>query len=993
MLAVDVRFGASANDGSTRATGNVQTVVLELDGREVGRYANPARVKEGSYRFTVALGNVPEGAHTLRAFAYQGNERAALRAESTAVQLLLDRTPPALDLTAPVDGIFVRGPSVGVAGSARDELSGLASITCAGREVAVAASFSCDAALVEGANELVVRAVDRAGNERTRRVSVDRFGGGLAGPSGAPAVAAVEDVFTPEAYVVPAESTGSTVRTQIELVFARDATVGQVNTLLRSIGGRIVSQREGVLIAVVRIPDPGGLAALDALLASLAASPGLRAANPVALAATGELPAIIDAGTGEVALVRHQLAVRAHAAWNARAALDSATPPAFVIADDFGDGPPGELFGLNVRDADYAEGLATTGHGYHVLGIAATSFDPTGGSFFADAVTGMYPGSLDVRAVDQRLGLASPTTQDRLLEEVEEASGNVVVNTSLQAACETAADNERFCTDDAARARGLSWLERVRGTDPARSLEGKFVHVTAAGNRAAGIGTNDASIGGWDAASAALYPIFVGGGADPLVRVPNLTNTLVVENFESTDAEPFAPACRSASSDAGGTLAAMGESVISFVSPTTTGTLSGTSMATPQVAGLAAYVWALRPSLSPTELIALLRRTGTAADASCGSAPPVIDAYAALLAADEGGAAWPVRSAILDVADGAGEPGENGSFDEADLALHFDKLAAGAGAIDYGRHDLNGDGRTGTEPDTTRTARLDLDADGSYGTIEQEVEGVTVRYDEARVSDRKALCYYAYSALYDGDPGARTATLGLPECVRLAVDGLFPTSVQPGVANALTVVVTDRDLPGSSAPRGQGGVRVELTPTGGTVGDFAGTTNSEGVFRTTATAFTGQPLLQIQIVVRAPEGTELARTSVAATLSGGFDLRGIWVGGGTCGDTFFQADVRVTRTIAGELAASVGATSFDRGLIARQRGFGTWILDERPDGEFTSNETVTGLSDTISLRLNAVGSGRFGAGVLSVRVTSELLTGPCREAGSVYEFTAELQQR
>ena len=614
VLAVDVAFVAAPRKGKV-------TLVLELDGREVAHWTERDHAATGSHRFTIGLGSVADGAHTLRALAYQGHARGAAPGRSAPVQLTVDRTS-----------------------------------------------------------------------------------GGLEGLPTEPALGAVEDVFAPAAYVARDELSGATVRTQIELVFARDATVGDVNALLRSIDGRIVSQREGVLIAVVRIPDPGSLEALDALLTSLAGSPALRAANPVTMAATAELPAIIDAGTGEVELVRHQLAVRAHAAWNARAALDSVTPPTFVVGDSFGDGAPGELFGLSVRDEDYAEGLAANGHGYHVLGIAATSFDPTGGSFFADAVTGMFPGSLEVRAVDQLLGLGSATIQDRLLEEVEDATGNVVVNTSLQTACETPADAARYCTDEGARDRGLAWLERVRGTNPAHNFEGKFLQVTAAGNRAAGVDPEDASIGGWDAASAALYPIFVGGGTSPVVRVPNLTNTLVVENLASSAAEPFAPACRSSSSETGGTIAAIGESVHSFVSPTTTGSLSGTSMATPQVAGLAAYVWALRPSLTPAELIALLLRTGTAADSGCDSTPPIVDAYAALLAADEGNPARPVRRAILDAADDAGQPGGNGRVDESDLALHFDKLRSGAGAIDYGRHDLNGDGRTGAEPG--RRARL-----------------------------------------------------------------------------------------------------------------------------------------------------------------------------------------------------------------------------------------------------------------------------------------------
>src|SRR3990170_150578 len=55
-LAVEVRFAASASDGTSAGpTGNVHTLVLELDGREVGRHATPPQVKSGSHQFTVGL--------------------------------------------------------------------------------------------------------------------------------------------------------------------------------------------------------------------------------------------------------------------------------------------------------------------------------------------------------------------------------------------------------------------------------------------------------------------------------------------------------------------------------------------------------------------------------------------------------------------------------------------------------------------------------------------------------------------------------------------------------------------------------------------------------------------------------------------------------------------------------------------------------------------------------------------------------------------------
>jgi hypothetical protein len=177
-LAVDVRFEAGTDAQGQAAA--VRTIVLTLDERTVGVYSNPPQVKQGTHRFTVDLAAATEGAQTLRAFAYERKQQAGRRGESSPLELIVDRTPPELELTAPQADIFVREPRVTLAGTASDALSGLASLVCAGREVTAAASFGCEAELVAGANVLTVRAVDRAGNETTRRVGVERFDGGLA---------------------------------------------------------------------------------------------------------------------------------------------------------------------------------------------------------------------------------------------------------------------------------------------------------------------------------------------------------------------------------------------------------------------------------------------------------------------------------------------------------------------------------------------------------------------------------------------------------------------------------------------------------------------------------------------------------------------------------------------------------------------------------------------------------------------------------------------
>jgi hypothetical protein len=383
----------------------------------------------------------------------------------------------------------------------------------------------------------------------------------LSGPPEGRALDAVRDTFSPDAYVRPEELSGPLVRTQVELAFRKDARLDAVNALLRRIDARIVSSRRGVAILVLRIPDPGSAAGLDQLLAELADDPLVRAANRVAMPHQDVLPNMIFIDEGDTVLVRHHLAVRAHAAWNARAALAAASPPTLVIGDYFGGGPPDAmLYGPIAVPSDFANAPSGTDqHGYHVLGIAAGAFDSIGlGLTLVDAVTGMFPGPLALRAVDLAPGLGNASLADLMLKLIENTPGNVVLNTSLGASCDTIEDAAMLCTGEqagpchsnevSAASRALAWIERVRGSDwpddLTHDLEGKFLHATAAGN-VGDLGPLGADVSSeWNGASL-LSPL-----VDPctLAVVPNLTNTLVVENFMSSADEPFRADCISSDS-------------------------------------------------------------------------------------------------------------------------------------------------------------------------------------------------------------------------------------------------------------------------------------------------------------------------------------------------------------------------------------------------------------------------------------------------------------
>ena len=132
------------------------------------------------------------------------------------------------------------------------------------------------------------------------------------------------------------------VRTKLKIGFTADATVGQLNDLLTSIGGQITSMLQGVNHVIVRIPDPGNMPALDALVAQIESSPVVRYVLRGYMGAPDALPYNVDVVTdpGLVSFIDHHLDVRAHAAWNVRNLIDYDRSPILVIADHFGNGDP-----------------------------------------------------------------------------------------------------------------------------------------------------------------------------------------------------------------------------------------------------------------------------------------------------------------------------------------------------------------------------------------------------------------------------------------------------------------------------------------------------------------------------------------------------------------------------------------------------------------------------------------------------------------------------
>ena len=545
------------------------------------------------------------------------------------------------------------------------------------------------------------------------------------------------------------------VRTKLMIAFKPDATVGQINDLLTSIGGQITIMLEGVNQIIVRIPDPESLDALETLIAQIQANHIVLSVLKASMPVPESLPSNVDVITYPVLMDRidHHLDVRAHAAWNAKDLLRHSMPPTLVVGDLFGDGPPNGDFAFSpIVPNDYATGNPTT-HGYHVLGIIGATFggDPAERGF----ATGMYPRFLPLLAVDVINGLDDHTLMAGLIQKLRLINGRAVVNTSMRlsdGACPI--PKQRPCVEPYVH----EWLRMVRGSalydsgstssSPA-NMENHFLHLASAGNIKAPTDTDARLNSAWNGAH--LLPGLISPSGNPII---NLTNTLVIENREKSLVPLEDLGCLHETSKFSGDLSAIGENVFSLMgSSTGSGVMSGTSMATPQVAGLAAYLWAIEPSFTPQQIIDILVNTADSSDCGGINPRPVIDAYGAVLALDSGYSDIQVRRAILDIVNGTGTQGGDGIFNEKDVEVFLNTFDAANGDKDYSRFDLNGDGKTGgTEK---RPFNLNMDYPPTFQSVTQDVEGQPISFDENSLTDLDVLCYYAYSPLYTGDSNQR----------------------------------------------------------------------------------------------------------------------------------------------------------------------------------------------------------------------------------------------
>jgi hypothetical protein len=379
-------------------------------------------------------------------------------------------------------------------------------------------------------------------------------------------------------------------------------------------------------------------------------------------------------------------------------------------------------------------------HGYHVLGILAGDFG--GPATNHGFVTGILPVAVPAIILDiesfRYYFRVEVLIADAIRAAQQSSLCKIVVNTSLG---RNGHPDNIYLQYHPAQIAEL-WTSELRGFRPIDIS--RYFHATAAGN--------DPNI------SSQFNTSFAAAA-----QVSPLLNTAVVESNRFT---AVGPGARSSFSSFDGNIAGIGGelplpldpglTVFSFTGPTSqTGYKVGTSMATPQVAGLAAFLSAIAPNLTGRQILARLQANHFD---GIGGPTPVVDAYSTVLSADatESVAAAPVRLAILDVTGPAGQP--DGKFDLQDVLAFLSAFTSSSGALNYSRFDLNGDGRTGGF--STARFNLDMKYDANGGTDNSTPVARTVgtvTFDRQQVTDSQILCYYVHGPLYAGDPAVADA--------------------------------------------------------------------------------------------------------------------------------------------------------------------------------------------------------------------------------------------
>ncbi|MEK7775211.1 MAG: S8/S53 family peptidase, partial [Candidatus Zixiibacteriota bacterium] len=416
--------------------------------------------------------------------------------------------------------------------------------------------------------------------------------------------------------------------TRLEAVINPNATVGQVNTALNASSAKISCMRSGLMFTELVVPAQVSVDQAMVVCSTLVASGAFLSAHPAfeptAPNGSSEFPDY-PAKT----LLGHLELAGFPASWNARQLLESNNSPiTAIVIDDFLETAanpeipsqtfPGGAGLVNLGQNFVPGGTEWDGnHGFMVAGVIGANLDSLGS-------TGVFPGRSALLRLPCVLTHGFSTWTAVLADAANHLplSGNFALNTSI------GYPDSDFSVNSKLRRIGhaLFWRALIVG------VQDRCLHATSAGNE--GVASYDSSNAIYNspfAISAKFdHPIAMLHGTNVTPQDSANLNLMIATMIQANAA--MGTASRNllivgasdwdgapwASSNSPSDVRMVGTDVVTTCSEADLSCqpgggvalqaiASGTSFATPQIAGLAAYLWGLSPSLTTTDMRNLIQ--------------------------------------------------------------------------------------------------------------------------------------------------------------------------------------------------------------------------------------------------------------------------------------------------------------------------------------------------------------------------------------------------